>query len=424
MDAIGGGGGISSVREPAEAPPEEAPAEEAAEPEAPPTNETDSVDLGEEASGADETDDGAASEDVGASEETGDEAGSENASEEGSPLVRGLTENYSGAGEADPSLAGAEAAQPPSEPRPPLASPAAAPEPAPASPAAAQPPTEPGPAPASPAAAQPPAAPEPAPASPAAAQPPAAPGPAPASPAAAQPPTEPGPAPANPAAAQKPLQLKPGETLERGAEGAKVRQLQQMLNRNGARLQTDGQLGPKTEAAIREFQRKNGLATDGVVGPQTQGALNKQTPAAARPPQGPTPGTTGPQTTRSGNPAADAARAWVNRNFKPGQTKRCADFVSTVLKQSGTAPPGFQHQNTVAGLARYGTPVSRQNLRPGDVMLFNNTYRPGPNTHTGIYIGNGQFVHRPTHNAPVRIDSLDGRYGSQRHYGGARRMTG
>ncbi|MFB3920025.1 MAG: peptidoglycan-binding protein [Candidatus Velamenicoccus archaeovorus] len=35
----------------------------------------------------------------------------------------------------------------------------------------------------------------------------------------------------------------------------------------------DGKIGPKTKAAIREFQQKNGLVTDGKVGPKTWAAL-------------------------------------------------------------------------------------------------------------------------------------------------------
>ncbi|MCE7873784.1 hypothetical protein DYH09_25915 [bacterium CPR1] len=123
----------------------------------------------------------------------------------------------------------------------------------------------------------------------------------------------------------------------------------------------------------------------------------------------------------TGNRTADAAIGWNGRNFKAGQTKRCADFVSSVLRQSGTAPRGFQHQNTVAGLAKYGRPIQRDQLRPGDVVMFGNTYRRGQYTHTGIYVGNGQFVHRPTANAPVRIDSLNQGY-YRGKYTGARRM--
>jgi hypothetical protein len=138
-------------------------------------------------------------------------------------------------------------------------------------------------------------------------------------------------------------------------------------------------------------------------------------------------GPSGPQpwNPQTGNRLADTAASWNGRHFKPGQTKRCADFVSTMLEQSGTAPPGFRHQVSAAGLRNYGRPIGggTENLRPGDVVFFGNTYRPGQTTHTGIYLGNGQFAHRPTANAPVKIDNINSRYWGS-HYTGANRMGG
>ncbi len=123
----------------------------------------------------------------------------------------------------------------------------------------------------------------------------------------------------------------------------------------------------------------------------------------------------------TGNRIADTALAWNGRHFKPGQTKRCADFVSTIIERSGAAPPGFRHEVSAARLARYGVPVNKANLKPGDIVFFGNTYRPGRYTHVGIYIGNGKFIHRPTANKPVRVDRLDRGYYA-RHYTGARRL--
>lgn len=62
-------------------------------------------------------------------------------------------------------------------------------------------------------------------------------------------------------------------TLRRGATGGDVRTLQQALTRHGFPAAPDGQFGPKTEAAVRAFQRSRRLTVDGVVGPQTWRAL-------------------------------------------------------------------------------------------------------------------------------------------------------
>lgn len=115
---------------------------------------------------------------------------------------------------------------------------------------------------------------------------------------------------------------------------------------------------------------------------------------------------------------ANQALGWNGKAFKPGQTKRCADFVSTVLKQAGA---NVKHTEAAAGLANQGSPVGKDQLKPGDVVLFGNTYRQGKYTHVGIYIGDGKFVHRPTSNKPVRVDRLDQGYYANK-FTGARRF--
>lgn len=121
----------------------------------------------------------------------------------------------------------------------------------------------------------------------------------------------------------------------------------------------------------------------------------------------------------SHNRIASNARSWNHRSFKPGQKYRCADWVSTVLRQSGAH---VRHSTTAAGLAGQGQGLNRSQLRPGDTVLFGNTYRRGRYTHVGIYIGNGQFIHRPTANRPVALGNLNSRYWST-HFSGARRIS-
>ncbi|MBI3181895.1 MAG: peptidoglycan-binding protein [Myxococcales bacterium] len=65
-----------------------------------------------------------------------------------------------------------------------------------------------------------------------------------------------------------------GPTLRQGARGEPVRQLQARLRALGFDPgPADGAFGPRTEAAVKAFQRRCGIAVDGVVGPQTWSRL-------------------------------------------------------------------------------------------------------------------------------------------------------
>lgn len=61
--------------------------------------------------------------------------------------------------------------------------------------------------------------------------------------------------------------------LRRGSTGAMVKTLQRALNNRGEKLSVDGIFGPKTEAAVKRFQRAKKLVVDGLVGPRTWAAL-------------------------------------------------------------------------------------------------------------------------------------------------------
>ncbi len=61
--------------------------------------------------------------------------------------------------------------------------------------------------------------------------------------------------------------------LELGSQGRAVRQLQEALVEQGWEIDVDGDFGPGTDEAVREFQEENELDVDGIVGPATWAAL-------------------------------------------------------------------------------------------------------------------------------------------------------
>lgn len=62
-------------------------------------------------------------------------------------------------------------------------------------------------------------------------------------------------------------------TLRRSDEGDDVKKAQEALIKAGAKITADGKYGRGTEAAVRDYQKKNGLGTDGAIGPQTRAKL-------------------------------------------------------------------------------------------------------------------------------------------------------
>jgi hypothetical protein len=55
--------------------------------------------------------------------------------------------------------------------------------------------------------------------------------------------------------------------------GQSVANLQEILKESGYNITVDGKFGPKTERALKAYQRNQGCRADGIVGPETMGAI-------------------------------------------------------------------------------------------------------------------------------------------------------
>lgn len=62
--------------------------------------------------------------------------------------------------------------------------------------------------------------------------------------------------------------------LSFGSQGSSVSALQTSLNAAGYNLPVTGYFGNQTQAAVRDYQSKNGLSPDGIAGPLTMGKLS------------------------------------------------------------------------------------------------------------------------------------------------------
>ena len=89
----------------------------------------------------------------------------------------------------------------------------------------------------------------------------------------------------------------------------------------------------------------------------------------------------------------------------------CSGFVYYILKQLGLSPyrtPSEQYQ--------MGTSVEKSALRVGDLVFFGS----GRITHSGIYAGNGQFIHAPNSRSTISYSDLTSGYWAQNYYGACR----
>ncbi|MDM0075548.1 C40 family peptidase [Variovorax sp. J2P1-59] len=83
----------------------------------------------------------------------------------------------------------------------------------------------------------------------------------------------------------------------------------------------------------------------------------------------------------------------------------CSGLIAFVYRESA----GLATPRTVAQLAGFGDPVSREERRTGDLVIFGG----GRPTHAGIYVGEDRFVHAPSTGGEVRLDRIDGPYWSR-----------
>jgi peptidoglycan DL-endopeptidase CwlO len=172
----------------------------------------------------------------------------------------------------------------------------------------------------------------------------------------------------------------------------------------------DGLYGPITRAAVRAYQARHGLIVDGIVGPQTLGSLGIG-PTGSQGQAGED--ATSAHSTRGARAAAVATR-YLGVPYRWGGASPsgfdCSGFVMYVFGRVGVSLP-----HNAAAQYRYGRPVSRGNLAPGDLVFFDGL------GHVGIYLRGGRFIHAPHTGDVVKISSIwDSWYASR--WVGARRL--
>lgn len=127
--------------------------------------------------------------------------------------------------------------------------------------------------------------------------------------------------------------------LKRGLKGAPVKRLQKKLG-----IADDGDFGPGTEKALKEWQSANGLAADGIAGPDTFAAIGLPELILLRK------GSRGAQVKKL---QADLGIS-ADGAFGPGTAKAVADFQAA----NGLAADGVAGPDTLSKMTAFAEVVT------------------------------------------------------------------
>lgn len=224
-----------------------------------------------------------------------------------------------------------------------------------------------------------------------------------------------------------------------GVSGTDVTELQKRLKELGYLSKVTGYFGSDTDAAVRAFQKANGLTVDGQVGSDTREAIysDSAVPAAAKPTKTKTPvktptptrtKTPTPTRTKTHNPTKTKTPSKTPTPTKtpasesasnPPDTAKAAKLIATAKTHlgapyvwGGKGPDTFDcsgfvyycinemgthfYYRTSAGWAASSYPtISKADLKAGDILCFQG--------HVGIYLGNGSMIDASSAEGKVRI---------------------
>lgn len=139
--------------------------------------------------------------------------------------------------------------------------------------------------------------------------------------------------------------------------------------------------------------------------------------------------------TQAAKPAAAPAAKASGRSDADDIIASAMGFLGVAYRFGGASPTGFDCSGfmqyifrktyainlprTSAEQATVGTPVSRSELQPGDMVFFRTA--GSRISHVGMYVGNNRFIHAPRTGKRIEITSLSNKYWNSK-YATARRV--
>ena len=194
-----------------------------------------------------------------------------------------------------------------------------------------------------------------------------------------------------------------------GMSGDTVKNVQKMLKKLGYLSSADGYFGSGTEAAVRSFQKQNGLSADGKVGRATMTKLVSGN-AKAAPSDKPaaTPGGSSGSGSGSGSSGGSSGGSYssgasadrlieialskLGCRYKTGakgpSSFDCSGFVYWCLNQAGVRQ-GYMTSKTWRSVSKYQKISSIDNIQKGDIIVFRMSSSKG---HVGIAMSGSEMV--------------------------------
>jgi cell wall-associated NlpC family hydrolase len=110
---------------------------------------------------------------------------------------------------------------------------------------------------------------------------------------------------------------------------------------------------------------------------------------------------------------------WLNTPYAYGGTSRKGVDCSGLILNFYRDYYGKSIDRSTEGQYKASVAISQRQLRVGDLVFFQNTYKRGI-SHVGVYLGDGEFVHAS--NSGVQINRLDESY-YKKHFHSYRRLA-
>jgi len=110
----------------------------------------------------------------------------------------------------------------------------------------------------------------------------------------------------------------------------------------------------------------------------------------------------------AGERAAAQALTLVGAPYRYGGASPSRGFDCSGLVQYSYQHAGVGLPHNTEKQRHLGKPIRRAELRRGDLIFFDQEGKK--NSHVGIYLGDGTFVHAPSSGKHVRRDRLDSPY--------------